>query len=80
MIEEVKHKLRLQGNIVMFSIPFKLWPYRESPMLKDLVLVCDPENVAMEPVEHLSDSHERWQDLSKGSGWVVLIYEFCDRM
>lgn len=41
MIEEVKHKLRLQGHIVLFSIPFKLWPYRESPVLpfrKDLAV------------------------------------------
>lgn len=48
-------------------------------MLKDLALVCDPENVAMEPAERLSNSHERRQDLRKGSGCIVLMYEFCDR-
>lgn len=47
-------------------------------MLKDLAQVCDTENVAMEPAEYL-ESHERRQDLSKGRGCVVLMYEFCDR-
>lgn len=49
------------------------------PSERTLLWLCDPEDVAMEPVVRLSNSHERRQDLRKGRVCVVLMYQFYDR-